>query len=81
MGDVTLEDAKRQVGNTICFVGTVQIGDRMSADSQEIRRQVRAILEQACPGMILTTSATPYEAPMSARLLHNYVAAIEAANE
>ncbi len=81
MGDVTLAEAKRRVGQRVCFVGTVQIGDMMSAPSREIARQVRAIREQACPGMILSTSATPYESPMSEHLMQNYVAAIEAANE
>jgi hypothetical protein len=81
MGDVTLAQAKQRVGNHMCFFGTLQIGDMMSAAPQEVRRQVLAIRQEACPGMILTTSATPYESPMSQRLLENYIAAIEAASE
>ena len=81
MGDVTLAQAKQRVGDHICFVGTLQIGDMMSAAPQEIRRQVLAIRREACPGMILTTSATPYESPMSQRLFENYDAAIAAASE
>ena len=81
MGDVTLTEVKRRVGDRLCLVGNVQIGDMMSAEPEDIRRQVRAIRAQVPVGMILTTSATPYESPMSQRLYDNYVAAIEAANE
>jgi Uroporphyrinogen decarboxylase (URO-D) len=79
MGDVTLAEAKRRVGNRLCFVGNIQIGDMMSATPEEIREQVRRIRRDAPTGMILSTSATPYETPMSVRLLENYIAAIEAA--
>lgn len=81
MGDVTLLGAKARVGDRLCFVGNVQIGDMMSAQPDEIRRQVRAIRAQVPTGMILSTSATPYESPMSGRLMENYIAAIEAASE
>lgn len=80
MGDVTLADAARRVSDRICFVGALQIGDMMIADPEEIRRQVRAIREQVPAGMILSTSATPYETPMPSRLLANYAAALDAAD-
>ena len=79
MGDVTLVEAKRRVGDRLCFVGNLQIGDMMSATPAEITEQVRRIREQAPSGMILSTSATPYETPMTSHLLENYIAAIEAA--
>jgi hypothetical protein len=80
MGDVTLAQAKARVGDRLCILGTLQIGDMMAAEPDEIRRQVRAIRRDAPGGMILTTSATPYETLMTSRLMENYAAAIDAAS-
>ncbi len=81
MGDVTPADAKRRVGSRLCIVGNLQIGDMMREPPQEIKRQVRRLREQAPNGLIVTTSATPYEATMSPQLLANYEAALEAIAE
>ena len=81
MGDITLADAKRRVGDRLCFIGNLQIGDMMRAEPHEIRAQVRRIRQDVPTGMILSTSATPYETVLSERLLANYIAALEAAAE
>ncbi len=81
MGDITLAEAKRRVGDRLCFIGNLQIGDMMRAEPHEIRAQVRRIRQDVPTGMILSTSATPYETVLSERLLANYIAALEAAAE
>ena len=53
----------------------------MRAEPHEIRAQVRRIRQDVPTGMILSTSATPYETVLSERLLANYIAALEAAAE
>ena len=81
MGDITLAEAKRRVGERLCLVGNLQIGDMMRAEPPEIRQQVLRIREAVPTGMILSTSATPYETVLSERLLENYLAALDAAAE
>ncbi len=78
MGDITLAEAKRRVGNRLCLVGNLQIGDMMTLPPDDIYRQVMHIREVAPTGMIVTTSATPYETILSPRLLENYAAALRA---
>jgi len=81
MGDVTPADAKRRVGDRLCILGNLQIGDMMTRPPHEIKQQVRQLRQQIGNGLIVTTSATPYEVPMSQRLLENYQAALDALDE
>ena len=81
MGDITLAEAERRVGDKLCLVGNLQIGDMMRNEPSEIREQVLRIREDVPTGMILSTSATPYETVLSQRLLENYLVALDAAAE
>ena len=79
MGDVTLADAKRRVGDRICLMGNIQIGDLMACERAEIVAMTRQAICDGAPGggFILTLSATPFERVLSPRTLDNLLAMIE----
>jgi uroporphyrinogen-III decarboxylase len=83
MGDVTLADAKRRVGDRICLMGNIQIGDIMACTGAEIVEMTRSAIACAAPGgrFILTLSATPFERVLSPRTLQNLMVMIETALE
>lgn len=81
MGDITPAEAKRRVGRRMCLVGNLQIGDMMTMAPSEIKRQARQLRQSVPDGLIVTTTATPYETPMSQRLFENYQAAFDALDE
>jgi hypothetical protein len=80
MGDVTLAEAKRRMEGRMAIVGNMQIGDLYDRTPDEINRQVRDAIRDAGRGggLVLATTATPYQLPLSPRTLENYRALIEA---
>ncbi len=83
MGDVTLAEAKRRVGDRICFVGNIQIGDMFDCTPQEIAQKCRQVIRDGGKdsGLILSTTATPYETPLSERTFQNYRKLVETGRE
>ncbi len=81
MGDVTLAEAKRRIGDRVCLEGNVQFGDMLRAPEREIARQVRECLEIAAPGggFILTQTSIPHMKVMEEQTVRNYVTFIETA--
>lgn len=78
MGDVTLEEFKRRVGDDLTVVASVQIGEMLSATPVEIEAMVRRLLDVGGPrGLLISPTATPYERPMSDRVYANYRQLIE----
>ena len=80
IGDCTLADAKRRVGDRVCLVGSVQYDDfeRLTPDEMEelVKRQIR----DAAPdgGMILAPTAGPYAVNLTERQQENLLRFIEA---
>jgi len=80
MGDTPLREAKRRIGDRVCFIGNIQIGDVISASKEEIDRAVReAIYEGGPDGFILCTSASPHWWPLPERAMENYIQLAETA--
>ena len=81
MGDVTLADAKRRIGQRVCLQGNLQIGDLMLLERDEIAAQTRAAIAAAAPGsgFVLTMTATPFERVLSSRTLDNLLTMIDTA--
>jgi hypothetical protein len=81
MGDVSLADVKRRVGERMCLIGNIQIGDVIGATEEEIDQAVRAALRDGAPGggFILSVTASPYEEELSLRALRNYQRIVESA--
>lgn len=80
VGDCTLAEAKRRIGDRMCIVGSVQYDDfeRLMPDEMEalVQRQIR----DAAPGggMILAPTAGPYAARLTERQQENTIRFIEA---
>ena len=83
MGDVTLAEAKRRVGHSICLAGNVQIGDIMTRSRSEVAADVAQAMREGKPGgrFILTLTATPFERVLSPRTLDNLTAMVDVAHE
>lgn len=83
MGDVTLVAAKGRIGDSVCLMGNIQIGDIMECERAAIIEQTRAAVQAGAPGggFILTLTATPFERVLSARTLENLQAMVETALE
>ncbi len=81
MGDVTIADAKRRIGDRVCLEGNIQFGDMLRAPEQEIARQVRECLEAAAPGggYILSQTASLHLRVLPPQAVRNYVAFVEEA--
>jgi hypothetical protein len=79
MGDVPLAEAKRRMAGRTAIVGNIQIGDLFDCTPDEIAAEVRAAIRDAGAGggLVLATSATPYQRPLSPQTLANYRALIE----
>lgn len=80
IGDCTLAEAKRRIGDHVCLVGSVQYDDfeRLTPDEMEelVRRQIRDAA--AGGGMILASTAGPYAAELTPRHQENVLRLIEA---
>lgn len=73
LGDTPLSEAKKRIGDRVCFIGNIQIGDIYVSPCQEIDEKVRDAIN-ACPdgGLILSTTASPHWSPIPTETLKNY---------
>jgi uroporphyrinogen-III decarboxylase len=80
IGDCPLAEAKRQVGDRVCLIGSVQYDDFERLEPDEIESLVRRQITDAAPGggMILSPTAGPYEAHISPHRQENIRRFIEA---
>jgi len=83
MGDITLDEFRRQVGTDICIKGNVQIGDLFSQTPDQIRAFCRHTIDVAGRdgALILAPSASPYLHELTPQVFANYKAMIDAALE
>lgn len=79
MGDVTIQEAKRRIGDRVCLSGGIQIGDVMTGERSEIVELTKTVIGEGAEGggFILTLSSTPFERVLSPRTLDNLLAMIE----
>lgn len=79
MGDVTLRDAKRRIGDRVCLEGNIQIGDLFGGTEQEVRDATRVAIEEGARGggFVLCPTASPYTPRLQPHVVRNYVAMIE----
>jgi uroporphyrinogen-III decarboxylase len=80
IGDCTMAEAKRRIGDRVCLVGSIQYDDlqRLTPDGMEalVKRQIR---DAAAGGsMILAPTAGPYAATLTERQQENTIRMIEA---
>jgi uroporphyrinogen-III decarboxylase len=80
IGDCTMAEAKRRIGDRVCLVGSVQYDDfeRLTPDEMEalVRRQIEDA--GAGGGMILAPTAGPYAAVLSDRQQENIIRFVDA---
>jgi hypothetical protein len=78
-GDVPLSEVKRRVGDRLCIVGNVQIADIIHGTRQDIEERVREAVRDGARGggLILSTSASPYEEELAPQTFENYVQFVE----
>lgn len=77
-GNCTLSQAWEVVGDRFALIGNVQYDRFRAASPEEMRAEVRAVLAEAAGRrLILSPSAGPYEAPLSAHMRDNYLAFID----
>lgn len=80
LGDTPLKEAKRRIGDRVCLVGNIQIGDILQGSKEDIERAVRqAVYEGGPDGFILSTSASPSWKPLPKKALENYIHLTETA--
>ena len=79
LGDITLAEAKRRIGDRVCLEGNIQIGDVMTLSRQEIVAQVVQTIQDAGDrgGFILSLTATPFERVLAPRTRDNLLAMID----
>jgi len=79
MGDVELVDVKRRVGDRLCLIGNLQIGDILGRLPEDVDRLVEESVACGAPGggFILSTTASPYEEDLSSNSLRNYIQLVE----
>jgi hypothetical protein len=81
MGDVAPGEAKRALRGRVTLEGNIQIADMYGASSDDIQRQVRALVRDVFDdreGLIVCPTASPYRAGEGALCTRNYRAMIEA---
>jgi len=83
MGDVPLAEVKRRVGDRLCLIGNIQIGDVIALAPEEIDQQVGEAVKDGAAGggFILSITASPYEEELSPRALANYMQIVESARK
>ena len=80
IGDCTMAQAKRRIGDHVCLIGSVQYDDFERLAPAEMEALVRRQIRDAAPGggMILAPTAGPYATHLSERQQENTVRLIEA---
>jgi len=80
MGDVTLADAKRRIGDRICLEGNIQIGDIYAGKTADIVAEMKHNLQvTGGQGYIVCPTASPHTAVLTDLTVRNYLALIETA--
>jgi hypothetical protein len=80
IGDCTMAEAKRRIGDRVCLVGSVQYDDFARLPPDEMEVLVRRQMRDAAPGggMILAPTAGPYAARLTERQQENTIRFIDA---
>ena len=80
MGDITMAQAKKTVGERLCLIGNIQVDQMYRSTPEKIEQLVREVIEQGKPngGFILGISASFFSSDMSDEVLANYMAYIDA---
>jgi uroporphyrinogen-III decarboxylase len=83
IGDCTMAEAKRRIGNRVCLVGSVQYDDFARLPPDEMEELVRRQIRDAAPGggMILAPTAGPYAAHLTERQQENTIRFIDAGHK
>ncbi len=83
VGDCTMAEAKRRVGERLCLIGSVQYDDLARLPEDELEALVRRQLRVAAPGggYIAAPTAGPYETEISPQLARNLVRMIDTVHE
>ena len=81
MGDVTLADGKRRIGDRVCLEGNIQIGDSYATPTGRFEYMVKRAIEDGIPGggYILAPTASPHTEVLTDLTVRNYVAMVETA--
>jgi len=78
LGDTPLSEAKKRIGDKVCLVGNIDIGDILTSSSEEMDKKVRMAIQEGGPrGLILSTSASPHWPSLPKKAFQNYVQLIE----
>ena len=79
MGDVPLAEVKRRIGDRLCIIGNVQIGDLIVGQREDVDRRVQEAVMAGAPGggFILSVTASPYEEELAPHTLANYQQFVE----
>ena len=79
-GDVTIEAARKTVGNRLTLVGNIEWQELVEASPDKIRQRVREIIDSGKQRLIISSSAGT-QSLMPPELIANYRAWIEEALE
>jgi uroporphyrinogen-III decarboxylase len=79
IGDCTMTEAKRRIGDRVCLIGSVQYDDFQTLPPDGMEALVKQQIEDAGRGggMILAPTAGPYAAELTVRQQENTVRFIE----
>ncbi len=80
VGDCTMAEAKRRIGDRVCLIGSVQYDDLQRLTPDEMEALVKRQIHDAAAGgaMILAPTAGPYAATLSERQQENTIRLIQA---
>jgi uroporphyrinogen-III decarboxylase len=82
IGDCTVSQARRILGKDTILIGNIQYDDLRHRSGDEIRDQVRQVIEEGRDGkFILSPTAGPYEETIDEKTVSNYLAFIDAGIE
>jgi len=81
LGDITLEEFRRRVGNRIVVKGNIQVGDLYTRSKEKIVAMCRETIRVAGKdgALILAPTASPYLPVLTDRVFENYKAMIDTA--
>jgi len=83
LGNLELREAKQMLAGKICIEGNVQLDDIYSKNEEVVRETVRKAIRDGAPGggFVLCPTASPIPPVLPEKVLHNYLAFIEAGRE
>ncbi|MFC2076789.1 uroporphyrinogen decarboxylase family protein [candidate division KSB1 bacterium] len=78
-GDITPAEFVKRVGQKLSMVGNIQIDALLHGQPEDMAAQVRKLIRDgnSANGLLISTTATPYEIPLSELTLNNYRALID----